>query len=137
MKSKLSQDEVVAAYEAAKAELDVQRGAQQRLAVQYAVVRVLAQAPTLQDGAPLILQAVAESLHWDCGGLWLKDASAPQLRCAAFWHRPGLQIEEFAEESRKLTFSPGVGLPGRVWATGKSVWVPDVVKDPNFPRAPY
>src|SRR6185369_11905300 len=82
-------------------------------------------------------QAVAESLHWDGGGLWLKDASAPLLRCAAFWCRPEVPIEEFAEASRNLTFSPGVGLPGHVWATGQSAWVPDVVKHANFPRAPY
>jgi hypothetical protein len=43
--------------------------------------------------------------------------------------------EEFVALCRQTTFAPGAGLPGRVWASGQSAWVPDVVKDPNFPRA--
>jgi PAS domain S-box-containing protein len=136
MKSTPPPHELAAAYEALKAELEAQRGAQQRLAIQYEVVRVLADATTLQEGALRILQAVAGGLNWDAGGLWLKDAPAKVLRCAAFWHKPETQIEEFADASRNMTCSASVGLPGRVWASGKPAWVPDVVKDTNFPRAP-
>jgi PAS domain S-box-containing protein len=136
MKSMPPSDELAAAYEAIKAELDAQRGAQQRLAVQYAVVGVLAEATTLDEAAPQILQAIARSLNWDAGGLWLKEGNPEVLRCTAFWHRPELKIEAFADISSKMTFSSGVGLPGRVWVNSKPLWVPDVVKDANFPRAP-
>ena len=58
------------------------------------------------------------------------------LRCAATWSAAPASFESFAATSLGRTFNPGEGLPGRVWATGAPAWIPDVLSDPNFPRAP-
>jgi two-component system CheB/CheR fusion protein len=58
------------------------------------------------------------------------------LRCLGVWCRPGLDAVEFLAVTRSRTFEAGVGLPGRVWATREPAWIPDVVRDLNFPRAP-
>src|SRR5262249_15201081 len=47
----------------------------------------------------------------------------------------GERFAEFRDASRQITFAPGVGLPGRVWAGGQPVWVGDLTADPNFLRA--
>src|SRR5439155_839318 len=57
-------------------------------------------------------------------------------RCLEAWHRCEVNVPRFEAITRQHTFARGVGLPGRVWTSGKPVWIPDVAKDANFPRAP-
>jgi PAS domain S-box-containing protein len=111
------------------------RRADQRLAVQYAVSRVLAEAPGIEAAAAGVVAAVGEGLEWDFGALWTIDPTHHLLRCVATWHRPQAAVEEFEALTRGRTFPPGVGLPGRVWAGRAPAWIPDVDQDPNFPRA--
>ena len=110
------------------------RRAERRLASQYAVTRVLAEAVTLDEAVPKIIQAIGESLEWELGNFWRVDRQAGVLRCAGVWNAEALGREEFVSETREQSFKPGVGLPGRIWETGRPAWIPDVVADGNFPR---
>jgi serine phosphatase RsbU (regulator of sigma subunit) len=110
--------------------------AQRRLAAEHAVARILAKSVSLPEAAPDLLQALAQSLGWDVGILWTAGRDAEVLRCLEVWHAPGVAIPAFERVSRQGSFSPGIGLPGRVWASGGPVWIPDVARDANFPRAP-
>ncbi|MCL4524071.1 MAG: response regulator [Acidobacteria bacterium] len=110
--------------------------AAERLAAQYAIVRVLAEATSLSQATPKLLEAVCTSLDWDHAAVWRVDAQAGVLRCLECWHRPELHFPEFEALSKRTTFLPGVGVPGRVWSTAQPCWVPDVLQDTNFPRAP-
>lgn len=57
------------------------------------------------------------------------------MRCTDAWHTPAHEFIEFESLSKRSMFSQGIGLPGRVWADGKPAWIPDVVRNANFPRA--
>ena len=109
---------------------------ERRRSAQYAVTLVLAEASTLGDAAPKILKAICESLDWQVGAVWSVDLTVKRLRCVELWHDPATQISAFETVSRDMTFAAGLGLPGRVWATHQPAWIPDVVRDANFPRAP-
>jgi PAS domain S-box-containing protein/excisionase family DNA binding protein len=111
--------------------------AERRLAIQYAVTRILSESETLAEATGSILQCVCETLGWEAGAAWSADRHTGVLRCDAFWHVPAVDIGEFEAISCQRTFAPGVGLPGRVWASEQSGWIPDVLADDNFPRAPY
>jgi two-component system, sensor histidine kinase and response regulator len=107
-----------------------------RLHAQYATTRVLAESASLPEAAPRILRAICETLGWEYGGLWRAHTEEQLLRCVETWHLPDSGLGDFEAASRQTTFAPGIGLPGRVWKSREPAWIPDVVEDPNFPRAP-
>jgi len=110
-----------------------QRTSERRRAAGYAVGEVLADASSLDDAAPAILRSICVELDWGFGALWLVDRDVQRLRCLAVWRDARVPIA-FETVTRETLFSSGVGLPGRVWEAGKSMWVENVVDDPNFPR---
>jgi PAS domain S-box-containing protein len=108
---------------------------EQLLAIQYAVVRTLAGPATLQEATTQLLRAVCEKADWDVGTFWMVDRPAGVLHCVAVWQRPAIHLTEFEALTRETTFAPGIGLPGRVWAKGEPLWVADIRRDTNLPRA--
>jgi len=117
-------------------DLTERKRAERRLAAQYEITRVLAESLSIEEAGPRMLQAVCQSLDWDMGAIWMVDRRANALRCIDIWHGASTGLEEFKALTSRMTFSPGVGLPGRVWAGGEPAWIFDVVLDANFPRAP-
>jgi len=110
------------------------RRAERCLTSQYAVTRVLAEATTLEEAVPKIIQAIGESLEWDLGVFWRVDKATGVLRCIDQWKAPSVQADPFTLDTWRRVFTRGEGLPGRIWAGGKSAWVTDVTVDVNFPR---
>ncbi len=106
-----------------------------RLATQYAITRVLAESDGLGEAAPKLIRAVCETAGWEMGALWQVDKTTGQLRCLEFVSCLRREVPGFEGATRNRTFSPGIGLPGRVWGNGEPTWVPDVTQDGNFPRA--
>ena len=111
------------------------RGEHRRMA-QHTVTHILSEATTLEEATPKILQAVCDCLVWDLGALWRHDHEAGVLRCVEVWHPESIAIPEFEAATRESTLEPGTGLPGRVWSTREPAFIPDVVHDPDFLRAP-
>ncbi|HEU4891211.1 MAG TPA: ATP-binding protein, partial [Vicinamibacterales bacterium] len=108
---------------------------QRRLTAALATASVLVEAASLAEATPKILQAICEAFGWAHGAMWTVVHEQHVLRCTDIWTTPGQSFPEFDAMSRAVSFAPGVGLPGRVWATREPTWIPDVVADPNFPRA--
>jgi PAS domain S-box-containing protein len=109
--------------------------AERRRAADQAVTHILAESATLAEATPRIVRTICESLQWDVGAVWTLDKDGKVLHCIELWHRPTLAISRFAAVSREQAFTPGIGMPGRVWSSGQPCWSADVVREANFPRA--
>ena len=113
----------------------VRKASERHLAAQNVTTCVLVESATLAEAMPRVLEAVCNGLDWVMGARWSVDSQAHVLRCAEMHvARPRL-LQEMVEVNRCVTFAHGVGLPGRVWSTGRAAWIADVVHEPNFPRA--
>ena len=111
--------------------------ADRRLVAEHAVARFLMESAEFSKSGPRILQAICEALQWDVGVFWMLAPAANVLRCVEVWHAPGVDIGAFADASRALTFAAGIGLPGRVWASGSPAWISVETLEANFVRAPF
>ena len=100
----------------------------------YALVRVLAEAETVNDAAQSVLQLIARRFGWVYGALWLQERGADVLSIVDDWSLDEPELLEFRALGRRITFTRGVGLPGRVWASGEPAWIVDLAEDPNVPR---
>ena len=115
------------------------RRGEQRVAAQYAVTRVLAEADSFAGAAPPVLRAIGESLEWDWGSLWSfdseRDRDGAPLRCDILWRASDIETAEFDTVSSEWIFADREGLVGQVWRTAKPIWMVDATTEPGFLRA--
>ncbi|MBW4457339.1 MAG: response regulator [Nostoc indistinguendum CM1-VF10] len=116
-------------------ELRLRKQTEQHLKAQYSTTRVLAESTTINDAMPQILQGICESLGWNFSEFWIVDQQANLLCLLNSWYKTSYKMQEFDILSRQTTFAPGIGLPGRIWASAEPVWIADVVKEQHFMRS--
>jgi two-component system, cell cycle sensor histidine kinase and response regulator CckA len=118
-------------------DISIRKRTEERSAMQHRMTRVLAESETLMDAIPKLLHIICDLSHWNLGALWLVNDQTGSISCAEIWHQPAVDAVEFSRVSLQNNLTYGVGLPGRVWASGEPAWIPDVMQDANFPRAPF
>lgn len=108
--------------------------ARRALLAQSSTAWLLAENPPEDEAARRVLQALGEALGWEWGCLWLLDPADNVLRSRSVWRAAGVSVPQFEAMTRQFSFPEGVGIPGRVWASGRSIWLEDAADDPRFLR---
>ena len=110
--------------------------AQQALRLLQTLSLAVAQAESLNEALEVVLSEVCVSAGWTIGQAWLPDREGEVIACAVATSDTGAGLAGFGARSRELRYAPGQGIPGRVWASGRAEWIPDVQRDPGFRRGP-
>ena len=118
-------------------DVTARRQQERRQAAEHAVTQLLLESQTLEETVPGIMKTVCRTLEWSVGAMWRVDEERQTLCCTEVWDEGCVNSAQFIERTRQSNFAMGIGLPGRVWKSGKVEWIPDVTRDDNFPRAPF
>ena len=117
-------------------DISKQKRIQQLLKLDQAVTLRLAEAQAAPQALNGALEAICDSLRWDCAEIWTPDETAGVLRRFAHWAAPGEPgAQRFVEASRDIVFRPGEGLVGTVWQSGEPIWVTDSPRDARAVRS--
>jgi signal transduction histidine kinase len=100
------------------------------LRLEHAVARQLAEADDADVALKAVLQALCEAEAWEYGRYWRVDEAAGVLRFAASWYPHGSSVASHMTVSEDTVFRPGAGLVGRVWESGRPLWVSDLARQP-------
>jgi len=118
-------------------DISERKAAENRLAAQHAVIQALAESGSLEQAAQKILRSICECLDWEMGALWRVEPSGLALSCVDLWGAREICASDFGQKTRHGKFALAEGFPGRVWAAGKVVWIPDLAAEDTFPRAAF
>jgi PAS domain S-box-containing protein len=90
-----------------------------------------------QDSLKVILELFCVNISWDFAEAWIPNAAGTFLKSSDEWYTKDRSLEQFGHLSKNFQYPLGVGLPGRIWATGKSEWIADISQSelPTFLRS--
>jgi len=118
------------------ADVTERKRAEQRQDLENAVTLLLADASSLEEVMPRVIQAICQSLGFAYGARWIIDNQKQVLRCAESWCLSDRKVEAFRAASAARVEKPGGtgGLMHRVWATGTPFWLDNVAPDATLQR---
>jgi signal transduction histidine kinase/CheY-like chemotaxis protein/HAMP domain-containing protein len=93
------------------------------------------EASTVEEAMRACLGNVCAFTGFSVGHVYLLDSEENMVPSGIWYFDQPEKYEKFKEISEATMLKKGVGLPGRVLASGKPVWIKDLKMDSNFPRA--
>ncbi|MCZ6867899.1 MAG: SpoIIE family protein phosphatase [Gammaproteobacteria bacterium] len=93
-------------------------------------------ADNITEALQVALDCMCAFTGWPVGHAYVPESEeSDRLIPLDVWHLDSVdRFEVFRSVTMQSTFERGIGLPGRVLASGKPAWIENVLEDENFPR---
>lgn len=122
-------------------DISERRRAEEQLAFQVRESRLMFELSELasrefsvDEALTAALDAICELAGWPVGHAFHVGEESGSLRSGPWSSSAAEVAPRLVETTAEMTFSAGVGLPGRVVASGKPLWISRTSADANFPR---
>jgi PAS domain S-box-containing protein len=102
----------------------------------FDISAMAAESGSFEEALRACLSAICQLTGWPVGhALVLKQGEPAELVSTGVWHEdsPGAAAP-LREATERIRFTHGVGVPGRILATGEPVWVSDTDASVHFAR---
>lgn len=95
------------------------------------------QATTIEQAMQIAVDRISAHTGWPLGHVYLQaDDGSLEFVPLDVWHASEpARFAEVREATQKNRVPVGTGLPGKVFHTGKAVWIRDITTEENFPQA--
>ncbi|WP_017652796.1 PAS domain S-box protein [Fortiea contorta] len=88
--------------------------------------QAIARAVDVNSALAVVLRLICHTIGWDFGEAWIPSDDGEVLQHSLVWHGENSSLAEFCHHSERLTFTPGMGMVGRVWQNKQPEWIEDV-----------
>jgi len=79
-----------------------------------------------QSALAITLSKICQFTGWDYGEAWIPSTDEQVLVCSPAWYSSIEGLEPFRKYSEKISFTSGIGFPGRVWGHQRPEWIWDI-----------
>jgi len=108
---------------------------ERELRLLQSITQAIAEATDLKSAMVTALYEICDATGWDYGEAWLPDPETGRLVDTPVWHVESDALDDVADFAHGISFGPGEGAVGRVWSTGRTEWLSNLLEPGTFWRA--
>jgi PAS domain S-box-containing protein len=107
--------------------------ARRRVTMQSAVSSILAESESIAGAEDQLLPTLCKYLESSYGQIWHRDGSDSSLEFVRAFRVSDEVFQKLEARARTVRFEKGQGPPGKVWARGAPLLIPNLVRTEHFP----